>query len=137
MWLRRRRTLNSMWTMNPSAARTSLSLTIMVLRATLLLASDQRYFYDDANQLARALDGTGTLLEYVYDPAGSISEIRRSAVAPGSLSILYLSPLNSGAGQTVTIYGQNFSPFPGGNVVQIGGVLATVVSATSNQLVVI
>lgn len=98
---------------------------------------DIRYFYDDANQLVRALDGSGTLLEYIYDPAGNLSEVRRSTVAPGAISILYISPLSAGAGQTVTIYGQNFSSTPANNVVRIGGVQATVVSATPNQLVIV
>jgi len=50
-----------------------------------------RYFYDDANELFRVIDSTGTLTEYIYDPAG-IS--RRSTGPPrlGSPAIFNITP---------------------------------------------
>jgi len=95
-----------------------------------------RYFYDDANELFRVLDSTGTLIEYDYDPSGNITQVNRSTVSPSSLAILNVTPLSGGTGQNVTIYGQNFSPSAAGDVVQFGGVMATVVSASSGALVV-
>ena len=95
-----------------------------------------RYFYDDANELFRVLDSTGTLVEYDYDPAGNITQVARSTVPPASLAILNITPLSGTTGQTITIYGQNFSAVAAGDLVQFGGVTATVVSASSGTLVV-
>src|SRR5579872_7047457 len=81
-----------------------------------------RYFYDDANQLFRVLDSTGTLVEYTYDPNGNITAVTRSTLAPSSLAILNVVPLSGPAGQTVTIYGQNFAASPSADAVQFGGV---------------
>jgi YD repeat-containing protein len=95
-----------------------------------------RSFYDDNGQLFRALDSTGNLVEYDYDLAGNPTQIRRSVVAPGSLSILNLVPQRGGANTTVTIYGQNFSSVAAGDTVMFNGVAATVISASSTALVV-
>jgi YD repeat-containing protein len=95
-----------------------------------------RYFYDDANELFRVLDSTGTLVEYDYDSAGNIVQVNRSTVAPSSLAILNVTPLSGATGSTITIYGQNFSSSPAGDTVQFGGVAATVVSAAGGALVV-
>jgi YD repeat-containing protein len=109
----------------------------MVLHAT---ATAQpvglRYFYDDASQLFRVLDSTGNLVEYTYDPNGNIAAVTRSTVAPSSLAILNVVPLSGPAGQTVTIYGQNFATSASGDTVQFGGVAATVQSASATALVV-
>ena len=95
-----------------------------------------RYFYDDADQLFRVLDSTGTLIEYIYDPSGNVTAINRSTVAPGALSILNISPLTAGTGSNITTSGQNFSTTAANDIVMINGVAATVVSATATQLVV-
>jgi YD repeat-containing protein len=95
-----------------------------------------RSFYDDNGQLFRALDSTGNLVEYDYDAAGNPTQIRRSVVAPASLSILNLVPQRGGANTTVTIYGQNFSSLAAGDTVMFNGVAATVISASSTALVV-
>jgi hypothetical protein len=95
-----------------------------------------RYFYDDSAQMFRVLDSTGTLLEYIYDPNGNITQINRSTVAPSSLSILSLQPFSGAAGQTITIFGQNFGSTPSANTVMINGVAAAVVSASSTALTV-
>src|SRR5579872_1949510 len=95
-----------------------------------------RYFYDDANQLFRVLDSTGNLVEYTYDPNGNITQVTRSTVAPASLAILNVVPLSGGIGQTVTIYGQNFSATASGDTVQFGGIAATVTSASATSLTV-
>jgi YD repeat-containing protein len=95
-----------------------------------------RYFYDPAGQLYRVLDSTGTLLEYVYDPSGNILQILRSSVVPTSLGLLNFQPRVGFSGDTLVIEGQNFSTTPGNNLVTIGGVSATVLSATSTTLVV-
>src|ERR1017187_9351056 len=90
-----------------------------------------QYFYDDLNQLVKVVDSTGVVIQYVYDPVGNILQINRSSVAPGSLTIFNVTPRTVGAGATVTIQGQGFSTMPSLDVVTIGGVAATVGSATS------
>jgi len=95
-----------------------------------------RYFYDDAGELFRVLDSTGTLIEYDYDAGGNIIQVNRSTVPPPSLAILNITPLSGPSGTTVTIYGQNFSSTAASDLVQFGGVTATVVSASSGALVV-
>jgi len=95
-----------------------------------------RYFYDANGQLFRVLDSSGNLVEYDYDASGNPTEVRRSSVAAGSLAILNLVPQRGQAGATVTIYGQNFSSLASGDTVMFNGVAATVISASSTQLVV-
>jgi YD repeat-containing protein len=112
---------------------------VPLLAAQMLLGQQAvtfRYFYDDNAQLFRALDSTGNLIEYTYDPSGNVIQTNRKSVAPGALSILNITPLSGGAGNTITIYGQNFSTVAANNIVQINGVSATVLSATATQLTI-
>src|SRR5207245_2520855 len=46
------------------------------------------------------------------------------------------TPLQAGPGTTLTIQGQGFSTTPSANTVRINGIVATVLSATANTLVV-
>ena len=111
---------------------------VMALGAALAHAQITfRYFYDGNHQLFRVLDSTGNLLEYDYDLAGNPAQIKRSTVPANSLSILNIVPSRGTAGQTITIYGQNFSSMASGDVVKINGVIAEVISATSTTLVVL
>ena len=95
-----------------------------------------RYFYDDQSQLFRALDSTGTLLEYVYDPVGNILEVKRSTIPPSALAVLNMTPIYAPPGTTLRIYGQNFLPTVVGNVIRLNGVPATVLSATATEIVI-
>ena len=96
-----------------------------------------RYLYDDAGQLYRVLDSTGTLIEYTYDPSGNITKVSRSTVAPDTLSILNITPATAPTGTTITIQGQGFRTTLSANLVTVNGVALTVVSATSTTLVVL
>jgi YD repeat-containing protein len=95
-----------------------------------------QYFYDDLNQLIKVVDSTGVAIQYVYDPVGNIVQIVRATVAQGALTIFNITPLTVATGATITIEGQGFSPTASLDVVTIGGVAATVVSATSTTLIV-
>lgn len=94
------------------------------------------YFYDDSGEIFRVLDSTGTLVEYIIDPAGNITQTNRSTIAPGSPAILNITPLSGGPGNTITIYGQNFSSVSANDIVKFNGVTATVLSATATQLTI-
>jgi hypothetical protein len=95
-----------------------------------------RYFFYDSGELFRVLDSTGTLVQYTVDPAGNITQTTRSTLLASALSILNVTPLSTTLGSTLTIYGQNFSGNPANDIVQINGVNAAVLSATSNQIVI-
>lgn len=95
-----------------------------------------QYFYDDLNQLTKVTDSTGVVVEYVYDSVGNILQINRSTISSGALTILNVVPRIVVTGATLTIQGQGFSTNPVLDVVTIGGVPATVVSATNSMLVV-
>jgi YD repeat-containing protein len=96
-----------------------------------------QYFYDDLNQLVKVVDSTGVMIQYVYDQVGNILQINRSTIGSGTLTIFNVTPQTVAAGGTVTIQGQGFSITPSLNIVTIGGIAATVVSATSTTLVVL
>ncbi len=95
-----------------------------------------QYFYDDTGQLIKVVDSTGIVIEYVYDAVGNMLEVKRSSVAPGSLSIFSFVPQQGTTGAVVTIMGQGFSTTASANQVRFGGVVAAVLRATATQLVV-
>src|SRR5262249_5344224 len=96
-----------------------------------------QYFYDDLNQLVKVVDSTGVVIQYVYDPVGNISQVLRSTLAPGVLTIFNITPLSVAVGGTIMIQGQGFSTTAVQNIVTIGGIASTVLSATSTTLVVL
>jgi YD repeat-containing protein len=94
-----------------------------------------QYFYDDLGQLSKVVDSTGVIIEYIYDAAGNILQIKRSSIAPGALAIFNFSPQQGAVNGTVTLEGQGFGTTPSGNTVRFNGTVATVISATSTRLV--
>ena len=92
-------------------------------------------FYDDKGRLIKVVDSNGNVVQYVYDAAGNIVEIRRSSVGT-ALSIFNFTPQRGAPRSKVTINGQGFSPIASGNEVRFNGVVASIVSATSTRLVV-
>ena len=96
-----------------------------------------QYFYDDLNQLAKVVDSTGIVIQYVYDPVGNILQINRSTVAPGALTIFNITPSTVATGGRLTIQGQGFSTNISQDSVTIDGLAATVLSATATSLVVL
>jgi len=124
---------------NPSLACSLVAVLVLFAVAPLALAQGPitfQYFYDELGQLARVVDSTGIIVEYVYGPVGNILQIKRSSVTPGVLSIFSFTPQQGGPTTTVTIQGQGFSLTPSANAVLFNGVAASVVSATSTTLVV-
>jgi YD repeat-containing protein len=95
-----------------------------------------QYFYDDLNQLTKVVDSTGVVVQYVYDPLGNVLQINRSTITPGTLTIFNVTPATIAVGNTITIQGQGFSQTPALDIVTIGGIATTVVSASTTTLVV-
>lgn len=97
-------------------------------------ATTFQYVYDDIGQLTKSIDSEGNVVEYVYDKMGNRLEVKRYSAT--DLAIFGFTPANAPAGSTMTLQGQGFSLVPSENKVTIGGVEATVLSATENVLVV-
>jgi YD repeat-containing protein len=93
------------------------------------------YAYDASGRLIQATDATtGQSVIYSYDSSGNITS--RKVVPVTTLAVSGASADEGGAGTQITVYGTGFSTNAGSDVVTIGGVAATVVSATQTQLVV-
>ena len=56
-------------------------LLAVTVTAPALAQESFQYIYDDNGQLTKAIDSTGTVIEYVYDQVGNILEIKRSTVS--------------------------------------------------------
>lgn len=114
---------------------------VLVGLQTFLIAQQTgrfQYFYDDLDQLAKVVDFTGVVIDYIYDRAGNITAVQRSTLSsPTALAVFNFTPQQAGAGTTVTIQGQGFSTTPSQDVVKFNGVAATVTAATANTLTVV
>lgn len=74
------------------------------------------------------------VIEYVYDAAGNIVQVRRQPTS--GLFITSLSPGSGAVGAAVTIFGAGFSGVPANNAVQFNGVSATVTASDAGSLAV-
>ena len=122
------------------SARNRILTGILVLFSGASLRGQQpitfQYFYDDLNQLTRVVDSTGVVIEYVYDSVGNILQVKRSGTAPGALAIFGVSVQTVVDGSSITIQGQGFNTNPALDIVTIGGIATTVLSATATSLLV-
>lgn len=107
----------------------------MVTPGAILLGQvEARYVYDESGRLARIIDSSGIVLDYVYDANGNILEIRRTSI--NGIAIFGFAPQQGPVSSTVTIQGQGFSVTPAANDVRFNGTAATVLSASTSSLVV-
>ncbi|MCH9651411.1 MAG: IPT/TIG domain-containing protein [Deltaproteobacteria bacterium] len=126
------------WQASGPLARVSL---VVRLLASLLLVSqsvwagDRGYVYDESGHLAGVVDASGVVVQYLYDEAGNLLEIRRSTGE--GLMLFSLSPDRGVVGSELSIFGQEFDPLTTNNLVTVAGVNAEVVSATEFLLVVV
>jgi large repetitive protein len=98
-------------------------------------ADNAQYAYDALGRLIEVLNATtGRAVEYSYDPSGNIASTK--AVPTSQLSIAGLSTTHGAPGGQITIYGTGFGTVAADDAVTFNGTKATVVSATSTQLVV-
>jgi YD repeat-containing protein len=115
-----------------------LELTQILRPTAASAATSLRYFYDDVGRLARIVDSTGNIVTYTYDASGNILSTTRTVAPPSTtLSVFSVNPAQGLAGTQVTIQGQAFSSVATQNTVLFNGVAATVISASTAQLVVI
>ena len=98
-----------------------------------LAANPIKYVYDELGRLLAVIDPSGDTATYKYDATGNILFISRAN--SGQLSIISFTPQKGVVGSTVTINGTGFGATAGQNSVSFNGVSATIVSATSTQIV--
>jgi YD repeat-containing protein len=97
-----------------------------------VLSGDINYIYDQLGRLVAVVSPTETVT-YTYDSVGNLLSIsRQNSNLP---SISEFTPNSGAVGASVTIYGTAFSSTPGLNTVKFNGVTATVVSASTTQIV--
>ncbi|MBA1443923.1 MAG: S8 family serine peptidase [Chromatiales bacterium] len=73
----------------------------------------------------------------VGNGAGLLDYSLSTSVEAGPLEVLSVSPAAGGTATLVTIAGSGFSALPSANMVQFGGIMGEMVSATSTQLQVL
>jgi YD repeat-containing protein len=99
------------------------------------VSSAVTYGYDALGRLVQANVAALNIVEnYTYDGAGNLLSVTPASAS--TLAVANLSSSQGSAGSTVTIFGSGFSTTPSSNTVQFNGISASVVSATSTQLVV-
>ena len=106
---------------------------LMLLALTPVAHADSiSYAYDAVGRLIQATDSTTQqAIIYTYDSVGNI--VSEQAVSLTTLAVSGFSADQGAPGSQITIDGTGFSS---SSTVTINGVAATVVSATSTQLVV-
>ncbi len=122
--------------------RKFLRLTQCLLVAALLLwpvstQGDQaQYFYDELGRLVGVLDGQGNAAVYTYDEVGNLLSIERFTTGTTGIGIFLVTPASGLVGTEVEIQGFSFRTTPTDNQVAFNGTPATVVSATSESIIV-
>jgi YD repeat-containing protein len=106
----------------------------LLLLPLTLVAQSVKYSYDELGRLAGVVDQNGNAAQYIYDANGNILSIDRYAAT--DVAILSFEPSTGAIGQTVTISGINFAANAIQDLVSFNGASASVVSATTNQIVV-
>lgn len=96
------------------------------------------YVYDELHRLVAVVDQQGKAATYTYAAAGNILRIERfdAAAIPGAVGITLVAPGSREVGGVIQIFGKGFDGIAAGNSVSVNGVLATVISAAPNRVVV-
>lgn len=98
-------------------------------------AAAPTYLYDPLGRLRAVVDPSGDTAVYTYDAVGNLLSIGRRNSS--QVSIIDFFPKTGPAGTTVNIQGTGFSTTASQNTVRFNGALATVLSSTATQVVVI
>ncbi|KGX70127.1 hypothetical protein Y026_936 [Burkholderia pseudomallei TSV28] len=98
-------------------------------------AQSTRYVYDANGRVVAVTATSGTSVQYGYNTLGQASQVS-VPLSSGQLAIFAFMPTHGEAGAQVTIQGQGFDSNPANDTVSFNGVAATVISASSTQLVV-
>ncbi|MBE1162354.1 IPT/TIG domain-containing protein [Dyella acidiphila] len=97
-------------------------------------AQSTGYVYDANGRVVATTVNNGSSVQYSYNSLGHVSQVSAPLTA-GQLAIFAFMPTHGEAGTQVTIEGQGFSSNAAADTVSFNGTVATVLSATANQLV--
>ncbi|HVY24086.1 MAG TPA: IPT/TIG domain-containing protein, partial [Steroidobacteraceae bacterium] len=92
------------------------------------------YIYDSLGRITTVIYSNGSVIDYQYDANGNVTIIQRDT--SDALSILSVAPTATYIGSSITIVGSGFNADTAQDAVAIGGVTATVTTATNTTLVV-
>ncbi|MFC6839976.1 IPT/TIG domain-containing protein [Xanthomonas theicola] len=93
------------------------------------------YVHDADGRLIAVTNDAGESARYVYDVVGNIVQVER--IAAGELALFSFTPRRGTSGTQVRLRGHGFNTDPADNVVRFGGVVASVASASSSDLVAV
>ena len=93
------------------------------------------YVHDANGRVVAVTQNDGTTAQYTYDALGRAGPVSAPLLA-GQLGIFAFTPTHGFSGMQVTLQGQGFSSTAANDSVSFNGTPATVVSASTNQLVV-
>jgi YD repeat-containing protein len=109
-------------------------LGLLLLAGSIVHAQSRHYVYDANGRVVAVTADNGTSVQYRYNTLGQASQVS-APLSSGQLAIFSFMPTHGAAGTQITLDGQGFSNTLANNSVSFNGTPATVLSATSTQLV--
>lgn len=109
-------------------------LCLMLLTSGLAYAQSTRYVYDANGRVVATTTNNGASVEYGYNTLGQTGQVS-APLSSGQLAIFSVVPTHGVAGTQVTVQGQGFDSNPANDTVSFNGTVATVLSASTTQLV--
>ncbi|CAJ9217088.1 IPT/TIG domain protein [Burkholderia pseudomallei] len=109
-------------------------LGLMLLAGGIAHAQSTRYVYDANGRLVAVTANNSTSVQYGYNTLGQAAQVS-APLSAGQLAIFSFTPTHGEAGTQVTLQGQGFDSTAANDTVSFNGTPATVLSATSTQLV--
>jgi YD repeat-containing protein len=113
----------------------SVLIVVIALWTSAAHAQTTNYVYDASGRVVAVTQNNGPAAQYTYDTLGHLAQT--TTVASGQLAIFAFIPTHGEAGTEVTIEGQGFNASPASDTVAFNGTPATVVSASTTQIVTI
>ena len=110
-------------------------MTVRDLPAEATGPSDIGYVYDELSRLVAVVDPANGTAKYAYDAVGNLTSIVRQSAT--IVSLLEFTPNGAPVGTQVHIWGTGFGGTPGDNTVRFNGILATIVSVTTYEIVAV
>jgi YD repeat-containing protein len=106
---------------------------LLFCAANILAQSSVQYVYDELGRLVGVIDLSGNAAAYSYDAVGNVLAIARYTASQAS--VIQFTPTTGPVGTVVTITGTGFSTTTSLDSVSFNGTVATITSATVNQIV--
>jgi RHS repeat-associated protein len=110
-------------------------MTVKDLTAEATGPSDIGYVYDELSRLVAVVDPANGTAKYAYDAVGNLTSIVRQSAT--IVSILEFTPNGAPVGTQVHIWGTGLGATPGDNTVRFNGVLASLISVSTYEIVAV